>query len=179
MLGTQWIGRRSTAERTAEQAWEYLSSAVGAAGDNATWARRRSTRLADKATDRVGSATDRVGSAADEAWQRANAAIDALAGRKPRLPWLWLLGAGLAGVALGAAATTAARTALSRRSSITSRDSVTDLDLADDDRAGAAARLGGELRTGGSGPVAPTGTPDIEIVDVDPPASTVRARSES
>ncbi|HEX8632285.1 MAG TPA: hypothetical protein VF755_29350 [Catenuloplanes sp.] len=163
MLGTQWFGRRSSAERTAEQAWEYLSSAVG---DNASWARRRGTRLTDKATDRVGSA-------ADEAWQRANAAVDALAGRKPRLPWFWVLGAGVAGIALGAVATTAARTALSRRSSITSRDSVTDLDLADDELAGAAGR------TGGSGPAAPTGTPDIEIVDVEPPATTVRAHSES
>lgn len=169
MLGSQWISRKGSAERTAEQAWEYLSSAVAAAGDNASWARRRSSRMADKATDRVGSA-------ADEAWQRANAAVDALAGRKSALPWLWLLGTGLAGVALGAVAATAARTALTRRAALASRGSTSDADLVEE-LPDAGSRNGGGLHAGGSTGTdlpAPTGTPDIEIVDVEAPAASGR-----
>lgn len=145
MLGTRWTGRKSNAERTAQQAWEYLSSAVASAGDNASWARRRGAQVADLAGDRVGSA-------ADVAWQRANAAVDALAGRKPALPWALIAGAGVLGLALGVAVASAARTATSRMSSRTGEASATD--------------RGVPLTS------APSDTSGIEIVDVDAPATT-------
>jgi hypothetical protein len=132
------FAKKSTAERTAAQAWDFLSSAMASAGDtardagqhtvdvtsakasqlagraakqtsrSATRASRRSARLADRAGARVSAV-------ADEAWARANAAADALAGRKPGLPWGLILGAGLLGAALGWAAASAARAALERQ----------------------------------------------------------------
>jgi len=121
------FAKKSTAERTAAQAWEFLSSAMASAGDTArdagqhtvdvtsakasklaTRASRRSSRLADRAGSRMSAV-------ADEAWARANAAADALAGRRPGRPWSLLLGAGLLGAALGWAAASAARAALERQ----------------------------------------------------------------
>jgi len=129
---------KNKAERTAAQAWDYLSSAMTAAGDTAreagkhtvdvtsaraaqlagrasrksskfaTEASRKSSKLADQASSTVGSV-------ADEAWARANAAANALAGRKPGLPWGLIIGAGLLGAALGWAAATTARAALERQ----------------------------------------------------------------
>ncbi|WP_433376823.1 hypothetical protein ACQPZX_08570 [Actinoplanes sp. CA-142083] len=91
----------SKAERTADQAWEYLSSAMSSAGDTATKA--------------ASAATDKSQDWADEAWRRASAAADALAGRRPGRPWGTMLLAGLAGVAVGWAAAAYARRALARQ----------------------------------------------------------------
>jgi hypothetical protein len=148
---------RSKAERTAAQAWDYLSSAMATAREGArdageqtadTTARftrkvgRRSIKLGDRATRKSAELTDRAtrkstalasrasrksaalasqvgrtstalaglaSEKADEAWTRANAAADALAGRKPRTPWRLIIGAALLGTALGWAAAGLAR----------------------------------------------------------------------
>ena len=42
------FSRKSTAERTAAQAWDYLSSAVAAAGDNARTAGKQTAKTASK-----------------------------------------------------------------------------------------------------------------------------------
>ncbi|MFI7208166.1 hypothetical protein [Micromonospora aurantiaca (nom. illeg.)] len=111
MFGSNLLDRRGKAERVADQAWQNLLSAAGSAGDSVRdatrTARRRSSGLADDATDLVGSA-------ADEARRRASLAFDALAGRRPALPWTLLIAAALAGAAIGWAAGTAARAAGSR-----------------------------------------------------------------
>ncbi|MGY4894905.1 hypothetical protein ACWEEK_04995 [Micromonospora aurantiaca (nom. illeg.)] len=111
MFGSNLLDRRGKAERVADQAWQNLLSAVGSAGDSVRdatrTARRSSSGLADDATDLVGSA-------ADEARRRASLAFDALAGRRPALPWTLLIAAALAGAAIGWAAGTAARAAGSR-----------------------------------------------------------------
>jgi hypothetical protein len=132
------FSRTHRAERTATQAWDYLSSAMASAGDTAreagrhtvdvtsakaaklaNEAGRKSTKLAGKASRRsnklAGRAGDRVNSVADEAWARANAAANALAGQKPGLPWGLIVGAGLLGFAAGWAAASAARAALERQ----------------------------------------------------------------
>ncbi|MCZ7427999.1 MULTISPECIES: hypothetical protein [unclassified Micromonospora] len=111
MFGSNLLDRRGKAERVADQAWQNLLSAVGSAGDSVRdatrTARRSSSGLADDATDLVGSA-------AEEARRRASLAFDALAGRRPALPWTLLIAAALAGAAIGWAAGTAARAAGSR-----------------------------------------------------------------
>ncbi|MFI6266077.1 hypothetical protein [Micromonospora sp. NPDC051006] len=111
MFGTNLVDRRTKPERIADQAWQQLISAVNAAGDSvrdtARSARRGGHRLGDEAGDLVGSA-------ADEARHRASLAFDALAGRRPALPWTLLIGAALVGAAVGWAAGTAARAAGSR-----------------------------------------------------------------
>ncbi|MET9299406.1 hypothetical protein [Micromonospora aurantiaca (nom. illeg.)] len=111
MFGSNLLDRRGKAERVADQAWQNLLSAVGSAGDSVRdatrTARRSSSGLADDATDLVGSA-------ADEARRRASLAFDALAGRRPALPWTLLIAAALTGAAIGWAAGTAARAAGSR-----------------------------------------------------------------
>ncbi|MEV0430787.1 hypothetical protein ACIBPB_10550 [Micromonospora sp. NPDC049836] len=108
MFGSSLLDRRSKPERIADQAWEQLLSTVGSAGDSvrdaARAARRNGTGLADDASDLVGSA-------AEEARRRATLAFDALAGRRPALPWTLLIAAALAGAAIGWAAGTAARAA--------------------------------------------------------------------
>jgi hypothetical protein len=91
----------SKAERTAEQAWEYLSSAMSTAGD--------------AASNVASAAGDRGQEFANEAWRRASDAADALAGRRPGRPWGTVLLAGLAGVAVGWAAAAYARRALARQ----------------------------------------------------------------
>ncbi|MBU8856406.1 MULTISPECIES: hypothetical protein [unclassified Micromonospora] len=111
MFGSNLLDRRGKAERVADQAWQHLLSAVGSAGDSVRdatrTARRGSSGLADDATDLVGTA-------AEEARRRAGLAFDALAGRRPALPWTLLIAAALAGAAIGWAAGTAARAAGSR-----------------------------------------------------------------
>ncbi|MFI5832642.1 hypothetical protein ACIA5A_03085 [Micromonospora sp. NPDC051300] len=111
MFGSSLIDRRSKPERVADQAWQHLLAAAGSAGDSVRdvtrTARRSSSGLADDATDLVGSA-------AEEARRRASLAFDALAGRRPALPWTLLIAAALAGAAIGWAAGTAARAAGSR-----------------------------------------------------------------
>lgn len=111
MFGSTLLDRRSRPERIADQAWQQLVSALDSAGDSvkdaARSARRNGSGLADDATGLVGSA-------AEEARRRASLAFDALAGRRPALPWTLLIAAALAGAALGWAAGTAARAAGSR-----------------------------------------------------------------
>jgi hypothetical protein len=139
------FSRKHTAERTAAQAWEYLSAAMASAGDSAREAGlhavdvtsakaaefgKQGTKLAGKAglksptltekasrkgAELTGKAGRRVNAVAEEAWSRANAAANALAGNRPGLPWGLIIGAGLIGVALGWAAATTARAALERQ----------------------------------------------------------------
>jgi hypothetical protein len=137
------FSRKHTAEQTAAQAWDYLSSAMASAGGSAREAghhavdvtsakaaelakhgsklagqagkRTRFTDTASKSAKLADKATSRVNSIADEAWLRANAAANALAGKRPGLPWGIIIGAGLIGVALGWAAATTARAALERQ----------------------------------------------------------------
>lgn len=124
MLSTPWTDRRGNAERIAARAWDQLVSAVESAGGSVRGA-------ADEAGGRVGSVKD-------EAWHRANAAFDALAGRKPSTPWPLVIGIGLLGAAIGWAAGTAARAALSR----TEAEERIDIVEADPDRrAGAPVAL--------------------------------------
>ena len=115
MFGSNLLERRSKPERITDQAWDHLAAAVQTAGDTVRHTTRNGARLARRhGTDLADGAGDRVGSAADEAWVRANRAYEALAGRRPALPWGWLIGAGLVGVAIGWAASTAARAAAVR-----------------------------------------------------------------
>lgn len=115
MFGTNLLDRRSRTERVADQAWEHLVAAVNSAGESVRDSARDTARTARSATsDLTGDARDKVGSAADEAWQRATLAFDALAGRRPGLPWAWIIGASAIGVAVGWAAGTAARSAMNR-----------------------------------------------------------------
>ncbi|MFC0002882.1 hypothetical protein [Micromonospora siamensis] len=108
MFATNLLDRRNKPERIADQAWQHLTSAVSSAGesvrDSARSARRNGFDLAD-------GAGDLVGSAAEEARRRALLAFDALAGRRPALPWTLLISAALVGAAIGWAAGTAARAA--------------------------------------------------------------------
>ncbi|MFD2763458.1 hypothetical protein [Micromonospora eburnea] len=112
MFGTTLLDRRGKPERIADQAWRHLLDAAGSAGDGvrgvARSARRNGSGLAEDATDLVGSA-------AGEARRRATLAFDALAGRRPALPWALLVSAALVGAAIGWAVGTAARAAGSRR----------------------------------------------------------------
>jgi hypothetical protein len=93
MIGSSMLNRRGRTEQVAEQAWQQLVARVAAAGDTAVSA-TRSSRLADTLGARVAAVTD-------EARYRANAALDALAGRRPATPWSWIAGATLIGVAIG------------------------------------------------------------------------------
>ncbi|GID31031.1 hypothetical protein [Paractinoplanes brasiliensis] len=120
---------RTKSERTAAQAWEYLSAAMAAAGDTARDTGDKAAKLAGKASDQghklagkshklAGKGHKLAGKAsgkADLAWTRANAAAAALAGRKPSRPWGLILGAGLLGAAVGYAVATSARAALERQ----------------------------------------------------------------
>ncbi|MEV4810776.1 hypothetical protein [Micromonospora avicenniae] len=126
MFGTNLLDRRSRPERIADHAWQHLVSTVNAAGDTV----RGTARSAQRGGHRLGDgAGDLVGSAADEARRRATFAFDALAGRRPALPWTLLIGVALAGVAIGWAAGTAARAAGSREDR-----AVDDIDFVDVDR---------------------------------------------
>ena len=118
------FSRKDRAERTAAQAWDYLSSAMAAAGESARDVGKHTAEAAGvKASELAGKAgktsAKLAGKASskvtDEAWARANAAANALAGRRPPMPWRLLVGFGLIGVALGWVAATAARAALERQ----------------------------------------------------------------
>jgi ElaB/YqjD/DUF883 family membrane-anchored ribosome-binding protein len=89
------------AERIAERAWENLVAAVESAGATAKSATKHGSELVDEAQDKVSSA-------ADEARRRANAAMDALAGKQPETPWALIAGALAAGAVLGWVAAAAA-----------------------------------------------------------------------
>jgi hypothetical protein len=121
------FSHKNKSERTAAQAWDYLSSAMAAAGESAREAGRytadvagstaaglsdRASRTGSKLADK---ASRKASAARTEAWARANAAANALAGRKPGMPWLTILGFSLIGVAIGWAAATTARAALERQ----------------------------------------------------------------
>jgi hypothetical protein len=140
------FSRTDKAERTASQAWDYLSSAMATATDSARGAGahavdvtsaqasrlkgkagRKSTKFSAKAKKNAllagaagglagaAGAAEKVNAVADEALARATAAANALAGRKPGLPWGLIAGVGLLGAALGWAAATTARAALERQ----------------------------------------------------------------
>jgi hypothetical protein len=132
------FSRKNKAERPAAQAWDYLSSAMITAGDTAReagqhtvdvtssraaqlagQASKKSSKFAAEASRKSSKLADQasstVGSVADEAWARANAAANALAGRKPGLPWGLIIGAALLGAALGWAAASTARAAVERQ----------------------------------------------------------------
>ena len=135
------LSRKNTAERTAAQAWDYLSAAMAGAGESAKDAGKHTAdlasakaavatataaKLADKATKqsgklagkagrKSGKLADKLAEVSDEAYARANLAANALAGRKPGLPWGLIVGAGLLGVALGWVAATTARAAIERQ----------------------------------------------------------------
>ncbi|SCL16929.1 hypothetical protein GA0070616_1159 [Micromonospora nigra] len=108
MFATNLLDRRSKPERVADQAWRHLLTAVSSAGDSVRDTARSARRSGSGIADDAG---DLVGSAADEARRRAARAVDALAGRRPALPWTLLIGAALVGAAVGWAAGTAARAA--------------------------------------------------------------------
>lgn len=125
-----FASKKNRADRTAHQAWEYLSEAMSTAGETAGTATgtatklagaagRKSRRLASKASRRSSTLADRAGttvtSVTEEAWIRANTAANALAGRRPARPWGLIVGIGLAGVAFGWAAASTARAALERQ----------------------------------------------------------------
>ncbi|MGC5020888.1 hypothetical protein [Micromonospora sp. DT47] len=112
MFGSNLLERRSKPERVADQAWQHLVTAVGSAGDSV----RDATKSVRGGGSGLSDAGDLVGSAADEARRRATLAFDALAGRRPALPWTLLISAALVGAAIGWAAGTAARAAGSRDS---------------------------------------------------------------
>ncbi|WP_238009765.1 hypothetical protein KZZ52_08840 [Dactylosporangium sp. AC04546] len=116
-MSSQWKKGRQRAESVAEDAWDYLRAAVDSASDTARsvggTVRHRASDLADEASSRYGAASGRVGSAADEAWRRANLALDALSGRRPRKPWGWIAVAVLGGVAVGWAVAASAPRAIS------------------------------------------------------------------
>jgi hypothetical protein len=135
------FSRKSKAERTASQAWDYLSSAMAAAGESAREytagvtndlveqagkkskkARKKSSKLATKASKTGNRLAGQAGGKAGEAWTRANRAADALAGRKSGLPWGTILGFSLIGVGLGWATATAGRAALERQSAAEERE---------------------------------------------------------
>jgi ElaB/YqjD/DUF883 family membrane-anchored ribosome-binding protein len=110
MFGKQ-TSRRHDAERVAGQAWESLVSAVDSAGASARSAKRRAAGMVDDTSSRVSST-------AKEARRRADSALDALAGRRPPRPWGWLIGAVVAGAAIGWLGTTLGRQARSRNSDL-------------------------------------------------------------
>ncbi|SCL17263.1 hypothetical protein GA0074692_0128 [Micromonospora pallida] len=106
MIGSTLLERRSKPERIADQAWRHLTSTVNSAGDSVRDTARSTRRNGLAFADDAG---DLVGAAAEEARRRAVAAFDALAGRRAALPWALLVGAALAGAAIGWAAGSAAR----------------------------------------------------------------------
>ena len=105
MFGTNLVARRSKPEQIADHAWEHLVSTFNSAGDSVRGAARDTARSARRGTSHLADgAGDRVNSVRDEAWRRATAASAALAGRRPGLPWLWIIGAVGVGAAIGWAA---------------------------------------------------------------------------
>jgi hypothetical protein len=105
--------KRKKAEKTAQDAWDSLVSAMGSAGDSAKstavsvsrrtgdTARSVGSRASDKAGGLAEVAQEKLSDVAEEAWIRANNALDALSGRKPRKPWGWIAVGVLGGIAVG------------------------------------------------------------------------------
>jgi len=123
--------RAREAERIASQAWDQLVTRVESATDGAKSVRRRA---ADIASD----AQHKVGATAEEARWRANAALDALVGRRPPRPW----GAFAIAAAIGAVLSFIAA-AITRRALADPEPVIPD-DLADRDAIGMSA---GSART--------------------------------
>jgi ElaB/YqjD/DUF883 family membrane-anchored ribosome-binding protein len=94
--------RRHKAERIASQAWDNLSAAVDSAGSSTRSATKKAVSVLDDTSSRVESG-------AQEARKRANAAYDALAGRRKSTPWAWVAAAALVGAAFGWLANTAGK----------------------------------------------------------------------
>ncbi|MGW4461678.1 hypothetical protein [Micromonospora sp. NPDC004704] len=115
MFGTNLVARRSKPEQIADQAWQHLQATFGSAGESVRHVARDTAHSARRGTSHLADgAGDRVSSVADEAWRRATAASAALAGRRPGLPWLWIIGAAGLGAAIGWAAGSAARAVIAR-----------------------------------------------------------------
>ncbi|WP_121156278.1 hypothetical protein [Micromonospora pisi] len=115
MFGTNLVAHRSKPEKITDQAWAHLQSTFGSAGDSVRDAARHTAHSARRGTVHLADgASNRVSSVKDEAWRRATAASAALAGRRPGLPWLWIIGAAGIGAALGWAAGSAARAMIAR-----------------------------------------------------------------
>jgi hypothetical protein len=118
MFGKQ-ESRRHKAERIAGQAWDNLTTAVDAAGSTTRTAGKKAAVLFDDTSNRVGSG-------AKEARRRANAAFDALSGKRQPTPWGWLAAAALVGAAIGWVATTAGRQLVSDPDVLELPDSLSD-----------------------------------------------------
>ncbi|WP_344080062.1 hypothetical protein [Luedemannella helvata] len=90
------MSRKRTKEvsRLVDHAWGNLTSAASSGGDKAK------------------SYGEKVSAGSKEAKRRADAAMNALAGRKPKPRWGWLAGAAALGVALGWLATAVGRQAV-------------------------------------------------------------------
>jgi ElaB/YqjD/DUF883 family membrane-anchored ribosome-binding protein len=131
MFGTHLLDRRSTRERVADQAWEYLLSAAGSAKDTA---RAAGHRASDLTSDTGSSVSSAVGGVADEAYRRASAAFDALAGRRAPTPWTLILIAGAVGAVVGWVAGSASRSALRKFSDSDDDRTVEKIEFVDADR---------------------------------------------
>lgn len=103
-MGTNLLNRKTKTEKATQQAWDYLKHTVDSAGD-----------LAGSTRSTVSSAAGTLGAAGSEAKIRAHAALDALAGRRPSMPWTWIAGAAVIGALAGFAVTVAARRTLAER----------------------------------------------------------------
>lgn len=114
-MGTNLLHRKTKTEKVTQQAWDYLKHTVESAGDTARTAKRHGGYLADSTKSTLSTAGGTLHSATDEAKYRATAALDALAGRRPGLPWTWIVGASVLGVAIGWAAGVAVRKAVAER----------------------------------------------------------------
>jgi len=140
MFGSTLMDRRSRTERIADDAWEQLRSFVDTAKGSARHAGRRGAGLAGDAggaltgaVGAVGGAASVVGGAADEARRRAGRAFDALAGRRPPIPWTLVVAAAALGAAIGWAAGSASRAAIARMGD--SAERVDELEFVEADRA--------------------------------------------
>ncbi|GAB7038145.1 MULTISPECIES: hypothetical protein [Catenuloplanes] len=107
-MGTNLLHRKTKTERATQQAWDYLKHTMESAGDLAG-----STR--STVSTSVSSAAGTIGAATNEAKYRAQGALDALAGRRPALPWTLIAGAAVLGVVAGFAVSVAARRSLAER----------------------------------------------------------------
>lgn len=134
MFGISQLDRRSKPERIADQAWEYLTSAVNSTGDTLRHTARDTARSARRTTSHLADdAAGRAGVIAGEARDRASRAYDALAGHRPGLPWTLLVGVGLIGAAVGWAAGMASARAR-QHAEVTSDAGTGDLEFVDVDR---------------------------------------------
>ena len=122
------MGRKRGNEvtRLADQAWDNLTSAASSGGDLAKSVGRQTRSLADEGRSKVSSGSK-------EARRRADAALDALAGKKPPRRWGWVLGAAAVGVAIGWVATAFGRRAVTAAQEQLAVDAQpADLDLYDE-----------------------------------------------